>query len=127
MLFTPFQQHVSLFLCVSIYIYIYIYNGLSKCVFVYIYIYIYRDIQTYTYDTFVNINTNFVVHDRYFLSTYFFWIRSCCSFAFIVYGNMNRSRRRYVDRKRLLCSTKFLSMNKCCQKIYICVYIIMCV
>ena len=33
------------------------------------------------------------------------------------------STRKYVDRKCLLYSTKFVLMKQCCQKIYIYIYI----
>ena len=36
---------------------------------------------------------------------------------------MKGSTRKYVDRKYLLCSTKFVLMKKCCQYIYIYIYI----
>ena len=37
---------------------------------------------------------------------------------------MKGSTRKYVDRKCLLCSTKVVSMKKCCQNIhYIYIYI----
>ena len=38
-------------------------------------------------------------------------------------SNTNRSRRKYVDRKYLLCSTKFVLMKKCCQNIHIYIHI----
>ena len=35
---------------------------------------------------------------------------------------MKGSTRKYVDRKCLLCSTKFVLMKKCCQNIHIQAY-----
>ena len=34
-----------------------------------------------------------------------------------------RINKKYVDKKWLLCSTKYVLMKKCCQYIYIYIYI----
>ena len=98
-----------------------IYTSTSAYIYIYIYIYAHMNIHTHIY---IQISMNII---DIFCLHIFFWIRSYCRIAFInsrrlrkkQYGNTNGSRRKYVDRKCLLCSTKFVLMKKCCQNIHI--------
>ena len=47
------------------------------------------------------------------------------------YGNSKGLTKKYVVKKCLLCSIKYISKKKCCQNIYtyicVCVYVCVCV
>ena len=123
---------------------------------------------------YIYLYTNFIKHNRHFLSTYFLldlfifsycfyhiqreliyvlslvvcipssfcptfghhqgriYYKSHVTFVFVYYycvraslllhrihGNTNGSRRKYIDRKYLLCLMKFVLTKKCCQNIHI--------
>ena len=53
---------VSIYICVCVYIYIYVHIYICVCIYIYVYVYILAAFF---------VNTNFMKHNRHFMSTYF--------------------------------------------------------